>query len=90
MQCFIYKSLKKAELYLYLDKKDDFSALPPSLFDSLGQLVFVMELELTPERKLARENAEKVIASLQSKGFFVQMPPSNFGLMAAGDPTRPH
>lgn len=75
MQCFIYKSLKKAELYVYLDKKDDFSALPPALFDSFGQLDFVMALELTPERKLARESAEKVIAGLQSKGFFVQMPP---------------
>jgi uncharacterized protein YcgL (UPF0745 family) len=78
MQCFIYKSLKKAELYLYLDKKDDFSAVPQALFDSFGQLTFVMELQLTPERKLARESAEKVIASLKGKGFFVQMPPSTF------------
>lgn len=76
MQCFIYKSLKKDELYLYLDKKDDFSALPADLFTSLGRLQFVMELELTPERKLARENAEKVIASLRAKGFFVQLPPT--------------
>lgn len=75
MQCFIYKSLKKAELYLYLDKKDDFTAVPQPLFDSFGQLAFVMELQLTPERKLARESAEKVIASLKAKGFFVQMPP---------------
>ncbi len=76
MQCFIYKSLKKDELYLYLDKKDDFSSLPQALFDSLGQLVFVMELQLTPERKLARENVDKVITSLQNKGFFIQMPPA--------------
>ncbi len=78
MQCFIYKSLKKAELYLYLDKKDDFTAVPQALFDSFGQLAFVMELQLTPERKLARESADKVIASLQAKGFFVQMPPCSF------------
>lgn len=76
MQCFIYKSLKKDELYLYLNRKDDFSDIPEPLFKSLGQLEFVMELELTPERKLAREDAKKVIDSLNSKGFFVQLPPT--------------
>jgi uncharacterized protein len=76
MQCFIYKSLKKDELYLYMDKKDDFSAVPEALFKSFGRLAFVMELQLSPQKKLARESAEKVIASLQSKGFFVQLPPT--------------
>lgn len=76
MLCFIYKSLKKAELYLYLDKKDDFSALPEPLLQSVGRLEFVMELELTPERKLAKEKSEKVLAALQEKGFFVQLPPT--------------
>ncbi|MGZ8187118.1 MAG: YcgL domain-containing protein [Methylobacter sp.] len=76
MQCFIYKSLNKEYLYLYTDKKDDFSSVPELLFNSLGRLEFVMELELGPERKLAREDAGKVIQSLKEKGFFVQMPPS--------------
>lgn len=76
MLCFIYKSLKKAELYLYLDKKDDFSAVPEVLLQSVGRLEFVMELELTPERKLAKEKSEKVLAALQEKGFFVQLPPT--------------
>lgn len=74
MLCFVYKSLKKEGLYLYLDKKEDFSALPEALLAGVGRLEFVMELELTPERKLARENSEKVLASLQEKGFFVQLP----------------
>lgn len=75
MNCFIYKSLKKDDLYLYLSQKDDFSIMPDELFKSFGQLAFVMELQLTPERKLAKEDAGKVIASLKSKGFFIQMPP---------------
>ncbi len=77
MQCFIYKSLKKDELYLYLKQKDDFSELPQPLLDSLGKLEFVMDLELTPERKLAREDVNKVMDSLAEKGFFIQMPPTN-------------
>jgi uncharacterized protein YcgL (UPF0745 family) len=64
-------------LYLYIDKKDDFSKIPEALFNSFGTLEFVMNLELTPERKLAKEDVEKVIESLIQKGFFVQMPPVN-------------
>jgi len=75
MQSYIYKSLKKDELYLYLQKKDDFSIIPEPLLNSFGKIEFVMELEITPERKLAREDVKKVIAGLQDKGFFIQMPP---------------
>lgn len=75
MQCYIYKSLKKAELYLYIDKKDDFSAVPEECLSTLGPLVHVMDLELTRERKLAREDSQKVLKCLQEKGFFIQMPP---------------
>jgi uncharacterized protein YcgL (UPF0745 family) len=77
MQCFIYKSLKKDQLYLYVDKKDDFSRVPEDLFNSFGRIEFVMDLELTPERKLAKEDAAKVLESLKTKGFFVQLPPIN-------------
>lgn len=76
MRCFIYKSLKKEELYLYLQNKDDFTAIPEALFKSFGHTEFVMELEISPERKLAREDSQKVLLSLQEKGFFVQMPPT--------------
>ncbi len=76
MQCFIYKSLKKEELYLYLKKKDDFSEIPAPLLKNFGQPEFVMELTLTPDRKLARENVNKVIDSINSKGFFMQLPPT--------------
>jgi len=77
MLCFIYKSLKKEHLYLYVDTKDDFSKVPEALFNSFGKMEFVMDLELTPERKLAKEDAGKVIDSLETKGFFVQLPPIN-------------
>jgi len=76
MQSYIYKSLKKSELYLYLQKKDDFSEIPAPLLNSFGKIEFVMELDITPECKLAREDTAKVMNSLQKKGFFVQMPPT--------------
>lgn len=77
MKCFIYKSTKKDQLYLYLAKKDDFTDVPPLLLESMGIPGFVMELELTPERSLARANPTEVIASIKEKGFYLQMPPKD-------------
>jgi Uncharacterized protein conserved in bacteria len=77
MQCFIYKSSKKDQLYLYLPQKDEFKDVPPVLMDTMGQPEFVMELELSPERKLARANAADVLAGLKEKGFYLQMPPKD-------------
>ena len=75
MLCFIYKSLKKDELYVYLDTRDDFSKVPEVLINSFSPLQFVMELELTADRKLAREDTTKVLNALSTKGYFIQMPP---------------
>ena len=36
MQAFVYKSLKKADTYLYLAARDDFSRLPEPLRDAVG------------------------------------------------------
>jgi uncharacterized protein YcgL (UPF0745 family) len=77
MDCFIYKSLKTDGLYLFVRRQDDFSAVLSALLKHFGKIDFVMALALTPERKLARENALTVMQSLQEKGFFVQMPPAN-------------
>lgn len=76
MNAYIYKSSRKDQLYLYLTQKDDFSNVPQALYDSMGkEPIFVMEIELTPERKLAREDVNTVINSLETKGFHLQMPP---------------
>ncbi len=76
MNAYIYKSRKKDELYLYIIKKDDFSDVPQALYDSMGkEPIFVMEIELNTDRKLARENVETVMKNLMEQGFHVQIPP---------------
>jgi uncharacterized protein len=75
MRCFVYKSLRKADTYLYLGQRDDFARVPPPLRDSLGALAFVMEFELTAERRLARQDAAVVRANLSGSGFHLQFPP---------------
>ena len=75
--CYIYRSKRKDELYLFLAKEDDFECVPEVLRKSFGQLEKAMELDITPESKLARSDAAEVIANLKERGFHIQMPPPN-------------
>jgi uncharacterized protein YcgL (UPF0745 family) len=81
MNTFIYKSSSKDGLYLYITKKDDFSDIPQTLYDSMGkEPLFVMEIMLSEDKPLAREDVSKVIKNLQSQGFHVQIPPPALNL----------
>ncbi|MGR8941457.1 MAG: YcgL domain-containing protein [Gammaproteobacteria bacterium] len=75
MQCYIYKSIKKQDIYIYLRNRDDFTCLPAPLLESLGRMEFVFCLEITPERKLANADPSRVIDNLSQHGFFLQLPP---------------
>jgi uncharacterized protein YcgL (UPF0745 family) len=76
MHAFVYKSQRKADTYVYLAARDDFARLPEPLRLQLGALAFVMELALTPERKLAQEDPAVVRTNLATRGFHVQFPPT--------------
>ena len=73
--CWIYKGAKRDEMYLYVDREDDFERVPPALLSALGDLELVMSLELDPNRKLARADVQRVIEELSQQGFYLQMPP---------------
>lgn len=75
MHAFVYKSLRKADTYVYFAVRDDFSALPEPVRAQLGGLEFVLEVELTPARRLARVDAAQVREALATRGFFLQIPP---------------
>jgi uncharacterized protein YcgL (UPF0745 family) len=76
MQAHVYKSQRKADTYVYLAARDDFACLPESLRAQLGALQFVLEVALTPERRLARQDPGVVRANLAARGFHVQFPPT--------------
>ncbi|UQB42456.1 YcgL domain-containing protein [Thiomicrospira microaerophila] len=71
-----YKSNKKDELYVFVDKNKGLDILPAEFLVMFGETQFVTEFELTPDRKLGRENPVKVYEALKTKGYFVQMPPN--------------
>ena len=71
-------------MYLYVARPDhpneDENADPLAVLSdarrvAFGRATHVMHLELSESRKLARVNVSHVIDSLQTKGFFIQMPP---------------
>jgi len=80
MQCIVFRCSRKEEMYLYLPYQEDeeqlLKDLSPDLLHLTGKLVKVIDLELTPERKLARVNVDDVIVSLKEKKYYLQMPPN--------------
>ena len=75
MHCWVYKSPKKDEMYLYLAAEAGFDRVPEPLMQRFGSPQLVMQLELSAQRRLARVDVDRVIADLNAHGFFLQMPP---------------
>lgn len=75
MQCFVYRSERRQETYVYLRERDAFTLLPADIATLLGPLAFVLEVTLDPGRRLAREDADVVRANLAARGFHIQFPP---------------
>ena len=71
----IFKSPRKEEMYLYVDKKQGLTEVPAALLERFGKPVHLMDMPLTEKRTLARANVQDVLDSLRQKGFYLQMPP---------------
>lgn len=75
MQAHVYKSQRKADTFVFLATRDDFEPLPAAVRQQLEPLSFVLEVALTPGRKLARTDADTVRNNLNAHGFHIQFPP---------------
>jgi len=75
MRCIIYKSLKKTDMYLYLREDAALESLPAALLGLFGRAEEVMRLQLSPARRLAREDVVVVIENLMTQGYHLQLPP---------------
>lgn len=74
--CQVYRSSRKQEMYLYVDKAHGLQNVPDTLLAQFGVPAPVMLLHLTPQHKLARADAALVLASIETQGFYLQMPPT--------------
>ena len=75
MKCSIFRSSLKDFTYIYLRTGYDYDDLPDSLREIFGKPGLVMNLELTPERKLAYADVTQVMNNLEEFGYHLQLPP---------------
>lgn len=76
LMCSVYRSSKRDEMYLYVRKGTRLESLPEGLLQQFGRAVPVMDLLLSPPRKLARADTGKVLAQIEAQDFYLQMPPN--------------
>ena len=84
MHASVYKSGRKPDTYLYLREKDAFAGVPDAVRAPLGALRFVLEVELTPQRRLAQADPAVVRANLERLGYHLQGPPAVLDPLVAG------
>jgi hypothetical protein len=63
-------------MYLYVLKSDALERMPDELLSAFGKPQHALDLVLTPERTLAREDIHAVLANLEKQGYHLQMPPA--------------
>jgi len=78
MQCVVYKSNKKMDTYLFVEKEDEFERVPDSLLSILGELELVMSVDLDKRDKLAQADPQQIKTSLNEQGYFLQLPPTAY------------
>lgn len=74
--CEVFKSSRKEEMYLYVDKQVGLANVPDSLLETFGKPVAVFTMILTVDKPLARANAADIMESIKEQGFYLQMPPA--------------
>ncbi|MCH8530213.1 MAG: YcgL domain-containing protein [Saccharospirillum sp.] len=73
----IYRSMRRAEMYLYLPRSASLSDLPEALLKQFGEARKITDMLLTPDRKLARADTNRVLEQLIDPGYYLQMPPAD-------------
>ena len=76
MLCQVYRSPRRQEMYLYVEKTQGLALVPADLMQRFGEPEAIMLVHLDGERQLARANADEVIEKITEQGFYLQMPPT--------------
>lgn len=81
MICAVYKSSRKADSYLFVEKRNEFERVPEALMNMFGAPKLVMMLSLDKREHLGFADIEKVRTELKDKGFYLQLPPPVVNLL---------
>ena len=74
--CVVYRCSQQQDMYVYLRGDLKPADVPEPLRARTGTLTAVMNLELHPQRRLARVDVLRVIEALATTGYFLQLPPN--------------
>ncbi len=83
MLCAVYKSLKKADTFLYVEKRDDFSKVPKGLLETFGTPIFVILINTEKKTSVAGLAQSDFIRKFEENKFYLQLPPKTEDLMEA-------
>lgn len=83
MLCSVYKSSKKVQTYLFINKRDDFSDVPEALMKMFGKPMMVTVLNLATKVKLGFSDLDKVKVSLAKQGYYLQLTPQEEDMLKA-------
>ena len=75
MHCHIYKSSRAADLYLFVGRPEDLDTVDAAIMNRFGPPEFVMTLDLSIDRQLARSDTGTVRRNIEQLGFHLQPPP---------------
>ncbi len=75
VSCDVYKSDRRDLMYLYVLEGEGLERVPAALMKTFGNPTFVLNVELTPNKALAKEDPKVVIEHLETQGYHLQMPP---------------
>jgi len=75
MLCAVYKSIRKSQTYLFIEKRDDFAPVPDPLLTQFGPPQLVSLMNIKPDSKLAMTEANTVIKAIAKDGYYLQLPP---------------
>ncbi len=80
MKVVVYRTRRRRDLFLIVSEDDGLSRVPDALLQTFGEPEQSLSFELTPDRKLAREDPELVLRHLTDDGYHLQLPPPEFRL----------
>ncbi|MCL4150734.1 UNVERIFIED_CONTAM: hypothetical protein GTU68_010583 [Idotea baltica] len=74
MQVTVYRSSEKEGMYVYMAEQTSLDTLPAPVMKQLGKPEKALEFDLKAQRSLPNADASEVLATIESQGFYVQMP----------------
>ncbi len=75
MKVTVYKASSREYLYVYVAEAVGLDKVPAGLLTQFGEPTLVMPLDLAAGQQLGKVRSDEVMAAVEDKGYYLQMPP---------------